>query len=184
MSKLRILKFLLRRTSNPRWQVKIHDVIWKQTHEEHRRQPMITVEDMNRALQLMKDEGLGDAPVVTQVECTCPKPLLGAGHLCIQCRAASRVLLEESLCGIQAPWAEWLRGKMDVLKMPIELRELMERKLMNDVAPRGFLGRIFHGLKRPAVNLGNGVEPDLKNLFGHFGKEVSGDHCKSGKGAA
>lgn len=86
------------------------------------------------------------------------------------------MLLEQTLHGIEASWAKWLRGEINLFDAPPEIIEIMKRHEQKDVTPLSAVRRILKTLEGPTVLLRDRIKPHLADLIRKVRKESGRDH--------
>jgi hypothetical protein len=154
--------------SNPR--IKDQGSPWVEA--ECRSNPMISIHDLE-ALSLIEKDHRCMEPSCPMYELPRSKKALtplSIFDLCDGCKTAMNMLIDDPLYDVSRSWTEACEASGDLLPLPRELSERLDR-LTNEVLLPDCPESEAHIMsERPSIGLNERKKPKVKNFFGHLWK--------------
>jgi hypothetical protein len=137
---------------------------------------MIPIHHFEVSIPEQDDDRFWDLTVRPDEVCTCPKPLLGASHICFSCRRSFFASLNNSRNYAEREWAKWCLGQVEFYPLPLCLRPKSQGKPSENVIPFGVFGFIGKLSKRPSISRHERFNPHLKDLIRHIWEKLTRRH--------
>lgn len=135
--------------------------------------PMVSIDDFEMPVADESNDRLGDSAIRADEVCTCPKPLLGAAHICGACLRTAVAVLNNCGDSRSRELANWCRDEINFHPLPFAIRPNTQRNSPQNVIPLGALYFVCWIGKGPTIFLNNWGKPHLKNFVRHLSKELT-----------